>query len=92
MQNETQGGRTAPPRVGRWCPQPDGAVSAEAGTLRLVVHPTGPGGYVRFLVLRRTGGAGGDTAGRALLASGSEEDVSAAMRAAERAAARIAAA
>lgn len=80
------------PRGGRWCPQSDGAVSAEAGALRLVVHPPAPGGYARFLVLRRAGGAGGDAAGRALLASGSEEDVPAAMRAAERAAARIAAA
>ena len=72
----------------RWRPEPDGAVSVEAGALRLVVHPRTLGGYVRFLVLRRPKGAGGGANGRALLASGSKEDV----RAAERAAARIASA
>lgn len=90
MRNERSGRGMESPCVGGWRPEPDGAVSAQAGTLRLVVHPRTPGGYARFLVLRRPGDADDGTTGRALLASGSEEDVSAAMRAAERAAARIA--
>lgn len=72
-------------------PAARGAVSARAGSLWLVVHPPGQGGYARFLVLRRTEGAGGGATGRALLASGGEADVPAAMRAAERVAARMAA-
>lgn len=75
-----------------WHPEPDGAIAADAGLLRLVVHPRTPGGYARFVVLRhaqpRPGVAPRD--GCALLASGSETSVPAAMHAAERAAARLA--
>jgi hypothetical protein len=60
---------------------------AETERLRLVVYPLHtPGGYARFLVLRRNPE---DVAIHVLVASGSEESVPAAMRAAERAAARI---
>lgn len=92
MQNERSDRGMGAPCVGGWRPEPDGAVSAQAGALRLIVHPHTPGGYARFLVVRRPGDADDGTTGPALLASGSEEGVFAAMRAAERAAARIAAA
>lgn len=72
--------------VGRWHREPGGAIAADAGALHLIVQSLTPGGYAHFLVLHRPEG------GRcALLASGSEEDVSAAMQAAEREAARVAA-
>ena len=75
-----------------WHPEPDGAVAADAGLLRLVVHPRTPGGYARFLVLRHAQPGPGDApqGGRALIASGSEASVPAAMQAAERAAVRLA--
>jgi CheY-like chemotaxis protein len=74
-------------RVGPWCPEQDGTVTAEIGTLRLVVRPHTPGGYARFLMLGRSEST---ASGHALLASGSEENVAAAMRAAERMAVRMA--
>lgn len=79
------------PLTGPWHPEADGAVAADAGTLRLVVHPHTPGGYARFLVLRdlQPGPDASPRSGRALLASGTETSVPAAMQAAERAAARL---
>lgn len=75
-----------------WHPEPDGAVAADTGALRLVVHPHTPGGYARFLVLRHPQPGLGVAPGsrRALLASGTETSVPAAMQAAERVAARLA--
>ena len=87
MQNKLPGRPATVAQAAQWRTEPDGAVLAEAGTLRLMVHQLTPGGYVHFLVLRRPG----DDGTRAtLLASGSEEDVPAAMRSAERAAAQLA--
>jgi CheY-like chemotaxis protein len=74
-------------RVNEWRPEPDGTVTTEIGTLRLVVHPHTPGGYARFLMLGRSEST---ASGHALLASGSEENVAAAMRVAERMAVRMA--
>lgn len=73
-------GRRVDTGARRWRPEPGGGVSAEA--LHLVVHPHTPGGYARSVVLRHRGGEG--ASGPAPLASGSEEDVAAAMRSAER--------
>jgi len=80
-------------RSGGWCTEPDGVIALEAGALRAVLTASPASRYVRFLVLAQPGEA--DQAdGRgptpALLASGTEESVPAAMRAAERALARIA--
>jgi hypothetical protein len=72
--------------LGIWQTEPGGGLAAEANGLRLSVHaPERLGGAVRFLVLRRDG----DEESRGILASGTEENVRAAMRAAVRAAERI---
>ena len=63
-----------------WKTEPSGVLSSEVDGLRLVVQaPEQAGGLVRFLVLRqiRNGGLG------ALMGSGSETGVQAAMLAAE---------
>ena len=74
--------------VGRWTAEPGGVVAREAGPFRLVVHPDGPDGCARFLVLHHPG----DTRARqpVLLASGHGDGAEAAMHAAERTAARLA--
>jgi CheY-like chemotaxis protein len=72
---------------GKWQRGPDDTIMAEAGALRLIVYPPCAAGYVRFLVMRRPEIP---TSRCALLSSGSEESVQAAIRAAERTAARIA--
>ena len=87
MQDKLPGRPINVAQAAQWRTEPDGAITAEAGALRLVVHPLTPGGYVHFLVLRRPGD---DGAHAAMLASGSEADLSAAMRSAERAVARLA--
>ena len=67
-----------------WRTGPDGILAAEADGLRLVVQaPEEVGGAARFLVLRRDG------EGDAVLGSGTEGNVRAAMVAAARMAERI---
>jgi hypothetical protein len=62
-----------------WRTESNGFLAAEIGELHLIVQPHAKE-FVRFLVLRRT-----DNRGRpALLCSGHESDVGAAMKAAER--------
>ncbi len=69
---------------GIWRTEPDGVLAAEADGVRLVVQaPEEAGGTARFLVLRRDGG------GEALLGSGTEDDMRAAMKAAARMAERF---
>lgn len=69
-----------------WRTEPGGGLATEANGLRLSVHaPESLNGAVRFLVSRPDGGA----ASRGLLASGTEENARAAMRAAVRSAERI---
>jgi hypothetical protein len=69
-----------------WRTEPGGGLAAEANGLRLSVHaPDSLDGAVRFLVSRRDGGE--DSLG--IIASGTEENVRAAMRAAVRSAERI---
>jgi hypothetical protein len=62
-----------------WQTEPDGVLAAEIGELRLVVQPP-VREFVRFMVLRRNS----DGRRPALLCSGHEIDVRAAMDAAER--------
>jgi len=69
-----------------WRCEADGSVAAYAGAFRLVVRPQGDArGPVRFLVLRRAGGDGT----RALVGSGTERDLRAAMKTAARMAGRL---
>ena len=71
-----------------WRTEPDGSVAAEVGGYRLVVRlPEQAGGPVRFLVLRR--GEGDDARPAALVGSGTEPGLRAAMRAAARMADRL---
>ena len=69
-----------------WRIGPDGALSAESGCLRLVVRKAE--GCARFLVLNTRTDA--DSRPASVLASGTENDVHAAMEAAERMLARFA--
>jgi len=70
-----------------WRSEADGNVAAEVGAFRLVVRPPEEvRGPVRFLVLRRT--EGGDRV-PALVGSGTEADVRAAMTKAARMADRL---
>ena len=69
-----------------WRSEPDGSVAAEVGAFRLVVHAREDArGPVRFVVLRREGGAGT----HALVGSGTEEDLRTAMAKAARMADRL---
>jgi CheY-like chemotaxis protein len=70
-----------------WRRGPGETIVAETEGLHLVVHPLCPAGYVRFVVVRPSQTAPDRYA---LLSSGSQESVQAAMRGAERAAARVA--
>jgi hypothetical protein len=64
-----------------WRTEPDGVLAAEVGNYRLAVQaPEQPGGSVRFMVLRREGAEGA----LALIGSGHEADLRAAMKAAAR--------
>jgi len=79
-------------RSGAWRTEPGGVIALETGALRAELKASPASPYVRFLVLARpgdTGQAGGRGPAPALLASGTEESVPAAMRAAERALARV---
>ena len=71
-----------------WRTEPGGSVAAEVGSFRLVVRlPEQAGGPVRFLVLRRGERENGPPA--ALVGSGTEPDLRAAMRRAARMADRL---
>ncbi len=70
-----------------WRTGADGSVAAEVGAYRLVVHPPErAGGPVRFLVPRR---GGRDDLPPAVVRSGTEADLRAAMRTAARMADRL---
>ena len=70
-----------------WRTEADGGLAAEVGAFRLVVRsPEDERGPVRFVVLRREGGAGT----HALVGSGTEEDLRTAMTKAARMADRLA--
>jgi hypothetical protein len=72
-----------------WRCEADGSVAAYAGAFRLVVRPPGDArGPERFVMLRREGGDGP----HALVGSGAEPDVRAAMEKAARMADRLVAA
>jgi hypothetical protein len=69
-----------------WWTEPNGDLAAEANGLRLAVRaPERSDGAVRFLVVRRDG----DEQPQEILASGTEDDMRAAMKAAVRMAERI---
>jgi hypothetical protein len=69
-----------------WRCEADGSVAADVGAFRLAVRTPGDGrGPVRFVVLRREGGDGP----YALVGSGAEPDVRAAMEKAARMADRL---
>ena len=70
-----------------WRSEPDGGLATEVGAYRLVVRsPEDARGSARFMVLRR---AEGDDGPPALVGSGTEPNVRAAMRKAERMAHRL---
>jgi hypothetical protein len=71
-----------------WRADRDGELTAESGELSLVVRTVN--GFARFLVLRPVMGV--EPHPKALVASGTEEDVRSAMAAAERTAERLVAA
>ncbi|MCW3476737.1 hypothetical protein [Limobrevibacterium gyesilva] len=70
----------------RWQSEPTGMISAERAGFRLIIHRPAAEGFVRFLVIdnRQAG-----KHPQALVASGTEEDVTSAKAAAERMAARL---
>ena len=78
-------------RNGEWRTEPGGVIALETGALRMVVKESPADRYVRFLVLAQSGDGQADGRGSApaLLASGTEESVSDAKRAAERTLARM---
>lgn len=70
-----------------WTEGRRGVLHAEVGPFLLKVHPGGSGGYARFLVLRQQQDAPGPAC--ILLASGSRDNVPAALSSAEQAVRRV---
>jgi hypothetical protein len=69
-----------------WQPEPSGTISADIGRFHLVIHAPAAEGFARFLVIDSRND---QKQSRALVASGTEDDVSTAKAAAERMATRL---